>query len=257
MSREKGNPSDLVTSSQAIMATRPRIVNILLPKSLDNPKDWSTLVSKLKDFRLLSLRTAPEAFGSTYAVVSATFTTETWEERLRNPLVSTFAAVAVDGEETRDDISTLVEGEWVCTAALRGPTEEPWVDASKSPWEAVGTKVGGIEDAASRPAIHHYQVNGVFTVPAYRCLGIASRLIDQAVRLGEAKSKDEGIDTARFTLLAYKDNIAATKTYQKCGFSIIAEETILSPRKEKVDGTWIPEQDIQVYTMERWAKLSG
>jgi hypothetical protein len=59
------------------------------------PRDEEGVLSyleKYKAFRLFSLRTAPEAFGSTYAREIA-FTDDVWYNRLANPETATFIAL--------------------------------------------------------------------------------------------------------------------------------------------------------------------
>lgn len=51
-----------------------------------------TFVERYKEFRLLSLKVAPEAFGSTLERERA-FTDETWYDRLANPKAVTFLAL--------------------------------------------------------------------------------------------------------------------------------------------------------------------
>ena len=61
-------------------------------------RDDATVQSNLaryKAFRLLSLQTAPEMFGSTYEREVA-FTDDMWLDRLKNPLATTFLAVQAD-----------------------------------------------------------------------------------------------------------------------------------------------------------------
>lgn len=243
------------------MSTRPKIVNILLPKFLDDPEKWSTIVTKHKDFRLLSLRTAPAAFSSTYAR-EVSFTSDVWEERLRNPLANTFVAVtatddANSSSATQDEIAVLLRGQIVSSMVLIGPKEESFVQASKSPWETMNADSEPVAEDGGEPAILYYHMNGVFTGSAFRDLGLAKSLIEQALRLADALSKGRGVEATRFTVLVDKDNIAATKLYETCGFNIVAEETMKSPRKEKPDGTPIPERDIEVYTLERWSNFSS
>jgi hypothetical protein len=52
-------------------------------------------VERYKEFRLLSLKLAPEAFGSTLERELA-FTDETWYDRLANPQAVTFLALQGD-----------------------------------------------------------------------------------------------------------------------------------------------------------------
>ncbi|KAF2094802.1 hypothetical protein NA57DRAFT_16470, partial [Rhizodiscina lignyota] len=206
-----------------------------------DPDKWATIISKQKEFRLFSLRTAPEAFSSTFARESA-FTPDVWEDRARNPLASTIVAVALDDDEsaTQDDVDILVKGKFVGITVLLGPKEESFAQASKSPWETMKVESKNSDTNDINRALYCH-MNAVFVDPAYKGLGIAKSLIDEAIVLGEVRSIDRGADAVGFTILVEKENIAATKLYQKCHFNIVGEETIKSPRKEKADGTPIPE----------------
>lgn len=52
-------------------------------------------VERYKAFRLLSLQTAPEMFGSTYAR-ELDFSDDTWHRRLASPGATTFLAIEKD-----------------------------------------------------------------------------------------------------------------------------------------------------------------
>jgi hypothetical protein len=52
-------------------------------------------VERFKSFRLLALKTNPDAFGSSYAREMA-FTDDVWYNRLANPKAATFIAVQSD-----------------------------------------------------------------------------------------------------------------------------------------------------------------
>ena len=73
------------------------------------PRDDESIqlyVERYKDFRLLALKTDPDAFGSTYAREIA-FTDDVWCSRLANPKVVTFLALQSD--------------QVVCTISIAGP----------------------------------------------------------------------------------------------------------------------------------------
>jgi hypothetical protein len=56
-----------------------------------DPESALAYVERYKSFRLLALKTSPEAFGSTYAREAA-FTDDVWHNRLMNPAAATFFA---------------------------------------------------------------------------------------------------------------------------------------------------------------------
>ncbi|KAL1625383.1 60S ribosomal protein L10A [Diplodia seriata] len=66
-----------------------------LPKRYFDKSAWDDLVSRQKSFRLFSLTSAPEAFGSTIER-ELQFTWDTWESRLTNPQATTFVAIPDD-----------------------------------------------------------------------------------------------------------------------------------------------------------------
>lgn len=76
---------------------------IQIPRDEGNIRRWA---GQFKTFRLLSLRTAPEAFGSTYAREVA-FSDNVWYNRMANPKATTFIA--------------LQEERVVCTLVAIGP----------------------------------------------------------------------------------------------------------------------------------------
>ena len=61
-------------------------------------------VERYKEFRLLSLELAPEAFGSTLERELA-FTDETWYDRLANPRAVTF--LALQGDRVVGSLTTV------------------------------------------------------------------------------------------------------------------------------------------------------
>jgi len=74
-----------------------------LPRDEESIDIW---VERYKDFRLLSLKTNPEAFGSTFAREVA-FSDEVWRSRIGNPKATTFFAMHGD--------------QIVCSSTIVGP----------------------------------------------------------------------------------------------------------------------------------------
>lgn len=60
----------------------------------------------------------------------------------------------------------------------------------------------------------------VFVHPATRRMGIASRLIEEALKLAREKGYE------RIALRTHQTNSGAVKLYEKCGFELVARETI-------------------------------
>ena len=167
-------------------------------------------VEQYKAFRLYSLKTAPEAFGSTHAREIA-FTDDVWYNRLANPKASTF--IAIQGDRV------------VCSITIVGPLpcspEES--SASGDPW----TVLSG--DAT--PNYLHWRINAMFTLPEARGQGIAKALIQSAIKYGSDEAAKSGKVFA-CSIVVDVDNPAARSLYEKCGFVPIREEPMTpgSPR---------------------------
>lgn len=84
-------------------------------------------VDRYKAFRLLSLQTSPEAFGSTYAREVA-FTDDVWYSRLADPIATTFFALE----------SGRIVGTLTTIGPLPSSPEE--MTPSANPWEIVGRR---------------------------------------------------------------------------------------------------------------------
>lgn len=232
------------------MARNTAATNIVLPRSVEDPETWTTIVIKSKALRLFSLQTAPEAFSSTYTRES-TFTYDIWEDRLRNPLATTIVAVA-DNYTGQNDIELLTRGKWVGIIVLIGPKEEPFVPEDRSLWQK-SPPDGAASTHGSSLTVQHVHLNAVFIDPEYRGRGLANGLIKDALRVADVGGRERGAEKIRATILVDKDNIAASKLYQKLGFTIVKEETFLPPRKETADETKIAAYGSQIYLMEHWS----
>lgn len=255
--------------------TRPqsrRVHIIQPPRALSDPDSWAALVDKWREFRLHSLRTAPDAFSSTYAREVA-FERGVWEERLRNPEAHMFVAVPMeehvgelgeqedqsgsfDGWENDDGAALLLGAPWAGVIVVMGPRAESFGPVTKSPWETVRSDneakpASGSDQSEGSTRELFCHMNAVFVDSEFRGQGIAQMLIEHAHSHVEALCKADGAASLYCTILVDKDNVAAANLYLKCGFKKVAEETMTSPRKERLDGTEVPEHEIQVLKMAR------
>ncbi|KAG4442737.1 hypothetical protein IFR05_001754 [Cadophora sp. M221] len=173
------------------------------------PRDDASIrsfVDHYKNFRLYSLRTAPECFGSTFAREIA-FTDDVWYDRLANPKATTFVA--------------LQSGCIVCTLTTLGPLpclaeESP---PSANPWEA------SRKDGAEELSQYHMRINGMFTLPEARGQGIAKALVENCLACGSAEARKAGM-TFVASIVVDDNNPAARALYSKCGFVEISQKPV-------------------------------
>ncbi|KAE9376987.1 acyl-CoA N-acyltransferase [Stipitochalara longipes BDJ] len=170
------------------------------------PRDDASIrlyVEQYKAFRLLALKTDPDAFGSNYAREIA-FTDDIWYKRLANPQVTTFLAF----QDDRVVCTVSIAGPLPCTPEESSPSKDPWTILSGSP------------DATTQS---HWRMIGMFTLPAARGQGIAKAIIAKALQhaMGEAAKTGK---TFVATIAVEHDNPAAVGLYKKCGFKTIIEE---------------------------------
>jgi len=167
----------------------------------NDPRGARSNVERYKAFRLLSLQTSPEAFGSNYAREVA-FTDDIWYQRLADPKATTFFA--------------LLEGRIIGTISVLGPIpfspEE--LTPSVNPWELEG----GAEQAEL-----HFRYNGVFTIPEARGKGVAKALVEKGKEFAHARAKALGKPFVG-SLVVEAENIAARRLYETSGFSFLKEE---------------------------------
>ncbi|KAL1644781.1 60S ribosomal protein L10A [Diplodia intermedia] len=188
-----------------------------LPKRYFDKSAWDDLVSRQKSFRLFSLTSAPEAFGSTIER-ELQFTWDTWESRLTNPQATTFVAIPDDpASQGRLDIRQLLQHEWLGQLVLLRMYQKDRTElsANASPWTAL--KDGVMRD----DAVPHYHFNGMFVVPAARGQGIARKLIEHAI----ASSTPSDAVHAKYTVIVWAKNEPAKRAFETCGFRVVGEET--------------------------------
>jgi len=177
-------------------------------------------VDEIKAFRLLSLQTSPESFGSNYARESA-FPDEVWYERLSNPKAITFIAV---------QLGNIVSSITALGPLPHGPDV---LSAIGNPW--VATDV----DATVETTSLHWRINGMFTLPQARGQGTAKALIEAAKRFGIAQAEASGKELV-LSIAVHEDNAPAKTLYAGCGFVAIEEETNRGDSRKIILMQWTP-----------------
>lgn len=201
------------------MSASPSAITAL-PRTCPDDAVWNALVGRQKDFRLLSLKVAPDAFGSTYQREQQ-FTWDTWENRLRNPHATTLVAIPAvpgteNGTQTHLGSAELLRREWLGQLVLFRMNQEDRakLSANASPWTALK------EGNADATALSHFHLNGMFVTPAARGQGIARRLIEHAL----ACHSSGGSVSPRYTVIVWARNESARRAFEGCGFKVIGEE---------------------------------
>ena len=169
-------------------------------------------VEQYKAFRLYALKTAPEAFGSTYAR-EITFTDDVWYGRLANPKATSFIALQAD----RIVCSLTLVGPLPCSPEESSPSRDPWTELSGD----------------ATPNYLHWRVNAMFTLPEARGQGIAKALMQRAISYGCDEAAKAGKVFAG-SIAVDEDNPAARSLYTKCGFVAIKEEPFAPESSRKV-----------------------
>ncbi|OCK86469.1 hypothetical protein K432DRAFT_376782 [Lepidopterella palustris CBS 459.81] len=225
------------------MLSKKRFVT-LLPKICDNQGIWESLVSQQKEFRLASLKVAPEAFSSKYERESQ-FERSVWESRLKNPMAFTFVAIATEDTSPSTAelrLSEVVRLPWAGMLVLVAVMDEATTGApSHTPSECFRP-----HDKLDTPHLE-FQLNAMFVQPAARGLGLGKALIEAAIAYGQAVSEDKGSLSTRFTVLVGSENLAAINLYRKAGFKATGEEV-----GGRIDTVPVSLEDTDTTLMEMW-----
>ncbi|KAJ7438485.1 hypothetical protein FB451DRAFT_1416187 [Mycena latifolia] len=145
-------------------------------------------VKKYSKVRLLSLKTNPEAFGSTYENNVGKASAQ-WRAMIDTTDRLTIAARCV---------SAAGDNEWVGTASILTP-------------EMVGQHTG---DEGPNP----YLLVGMWVHPAHRRKGLAKRLISVGVEWVRARTEGMPEEKRRILLEVHRHNESAKALYDELGF---------------------------------------
>jgi ribosomal protein S18 acetylase RimI-like enzyme len=194
-----------------------------LPRSLPLPADFDALLAKYKAFRLLALQLSPKSFGSTHAREAA-FTDDVWVSRMSNPLAATIVGVddttttttttttTSDAASSNDEVELLLQSEWLGTTTLTGPYE---YDAAVK--VLAGHKEVEVDQVLLSDAKIFF-INGMSVIPAARGAGVGSAILAQAMRVARELAAGQ---KARVVLIVDYENVAARRTYEKGGFTLV------------------------------------
>ncbi|EPE36334.1 Acyl-CoA N-acyltransferases (Nat) [Glarea lozoyensis ATCC 20868] len=160
-------------------------------------------VERYKAFRLLSLQTAPDMFGSTYEREIA-FSEDTWLGRLSSPMATTFLAI----QENRVIGTITTVGPLPFLPEEIAPTSNPWT---------------ALDGTNKKPLYSHFRVNGMFTLPDVRGRGVAKALMRESIKQAIQDATDSETEYMS-SIVVDADNPSAVGLYRKFGYHTIGEE---------------------------------
>jgi GNAT superfamily N-acetyltransferase len=192
-------------------------------------------VNEYKAFRLMSLKSCPEAFHSKYENEVA-FTDEFWHGRLANPGANTFIAVKESGEI--DSMTTLLG------PLPYGPEELP---ALGNPWN----HLTGQSVLDERNPLH-FRLNAVFTAPEARRKGVAQGVIKTAIDWAMSHVPSVRKSDLVISVVVELEVLAAKALYEKCGFV----ETLRIQKQEKDYAVNVAMLELKPYSAAKTRSIS-
>jgi ribosomal protein S18 acetylase RimI-like enzyme len=200
---------------------------IVLPSAHNDQEYLNNFALRLKDLRLRSLQTDPEAFSSTYAMENKQ-PLEFWTKRLQNPAARHFIiARSGSSDEHSDREGDLLSDEWVSLLVVFGPQAiHPDKFENASSWMACLDSNRNLEDVeiSEQRSVLMYHIVGVWVAPEARRRGVAKRMVEGAIDTIKQEGQQKRASTAICTIGVQDTAMAAQNLYQACGFSKVAED---------------------------------
>jgi ribosomal protein S18 acetylase RimI-like enzyme len=205
------------------------------PKLTEQDLNINALAEKFREFRLRSLKNAPDAFASTYEVESQRGLDQSIG-RLVSPKATHFVVLrssrkAIPSEGDAEILSHLLEDYWAGMVVLLGPEEGNEFSVPSANIDPFGRMTASKASTAPEavlfepsedPKDMHFHINGTFVDPSARGSGLGGRLMDAAIKDAEEEAaKVERV--MRLTLSVFSHNPAARKVYEKSGFRVVKE----------------------------------
>jgi ribosomal protein S18 acetylase RimI-like enzyme len=201
----------------------PELYSVIrLPKLQDyNGPDANQLAEKLRELRLLALKTDPGAFASSYEVEVEKVLQHTLQ-RLESAQANHF--VAAQGTFNADDIllSDLLSARWVGMIVLFGPLAEQ-ISAKSDPLHQIKSEV----------SFGRYHLNGIFVHAGMRRTGMGRALIAAALAKGRADAASRG-ENFHCTIMVDSENAAASQLYKSFGFRVTGTETFFQQARSSL-----------------------
>ncbi|KAM0722988.1 hypothetical protein Q7P37_001186 [Cladosporium fusiforme] len=214
-----------------MMPTPYRIVTIpKVGKGLFDHQQTLDLARRFQEFRLLALKTSPNAFGSTYEVEVQRGLEQTFE-RLSNTKATQFVALPREaccnrGDLREGDLNDLTSSEWLGFVVLLGPQEgQVSTSAQKDPYPEMTSwaEPRCHQSTAEESSRLQFHLNGMFVRPSARKSGIGMRLVMSALHEAQRQGSVSGRDVY-CTCVVDEWNDSAKKLYERCGFEVSEKE---------------------------------
>ena len=183
-----------------------------LPNHWQSEQQLLDTLELLREFRLLSLKSAPHAFASTYDQ-EILFPQERWIQRLQNPNLKHLVLLprSPDGTAASDAYQRVawVGGIVVVKTPLDGSNEYDLAKASQDDHPLTRQTL---------PTSLRYRINALFVDPSATGQGFGRRLIQEALKWIEIDTETQGLSTFRVEILVDTWNTTAIQLYASCGF---------------------------------------
>lgn len=209
------------------------------------------LAQKTRDLRLLALKTAPEAFSSSYETEEQRGLNYT-VERLQSRQADHFVAIdhsltSYPGDSDDIDFRCLCEADWVGMLVKIGPLTSYGsltISSKRDPlpvFERAASDAGSRERTTGQTEPLRYHFNGMFVDEAWRRAGLGVALFEAALAKAhaEAAATRAGIHC---TVLVDSTNPAAKRLYEKMRFRATGEESYLQQRRLQMGETRVEER---------------
>ncbi|EFE42627.1 GNAT family acetyltransferase, putative [Trichophyton verrucosum HKI 0517] len=210
----------LLSIDKSKRASKMEILQV--PKGPVAPSDLVALCSRYRTARLRALKTYPEAFSSKYERESA-FTDEQWAQRLQNPMSRTFVAVCVDhvteAPSNVEDVEKLKSNEWVGMVVLLGPkVVGPSMKYAWDPFLSMAWMQPDDERDFNDAEAATFAVS-MFVLPEAARRGVGKMLVSRMMDSAKEDGKRKSIGKLHVSLIVERDNDAAIRLYERCGFA--------------------------------------
>ncbi|TFK34766.1 acyl-CoA N-acyltransferase [Crucibulum laeve] len=179
-----------------------RIFSIDIPPKEDD-------IANYRSIRLKSLKTNPEAYGSTYEREIA-FTTDQWRSRLDAHDRKTFIAAQTTGSTSITETGSIRgeeprEGIWVATASVITP-------------EMLRKAEIELPASVDETKTAVYALVGMWVDPNHRRKGLGRKLIEALVT-AVRETKEDGVRSKLILLEVHDENEGARSLYKSLGFT--------------------------------------
>ena len=216
-------------------------------QTLENPMrivhlqlDWpdenhlQSVAAKYCEFRLRSLKLAPDAYASTYDQ-ECQFKAEVWRQRLTNPQARHIIVVNISADDfgkhrlevnSEFEVSSLLEHEWLGMVVVVESTAISTGSEPKSSWELNQATAVSIDNHV--PRIPHrgysYQLNGLFVCPSVRRQGLGEALVKDGIETARTMAKQHRLSHADLSIMLDVWNKPAQALYSRNGFVDFSEQ---------------------------------